>query len=360
MWNVNVAFLRSSLCASSLALALAVGCAGQSLDPDLEREEALADEEAEQSDTDSLPTPTVIASGQEFPSDVEVDGSSAYWATAPNFGLDPGSVRRASKSGGGAVTEIQAGIPDIGGIEVDASRVYWSTGAAVEGVGGIQSEPKAGGEVVDVVAATRVFNFALQGSDIYFLSPDAGGRVLKVARTGGAVTTLAEDVGPGLDFIPFIAIGGGKAFFTQSTFEGVCDGRVRFVSLTGGALVTVAEGICGLRGIGADHRAVYWTEFDTTTSVGRVVKKEAPFTSGSPVVLATVTTQPFSLALDDASVYYTTGSPADVGQIRKVSKFGGGRRVLATDQLVPLFVNVDQSHVYWTTPFDGEVKRVPK
>src|SRR5262245_37773717 len=89
---LNSAVLRS-LCAGSLGV-LAAACAGSS-EPGLE--EAFVDEDQEETDTGSLPPPTVIAAGEEFPSDIEIDASNAFWVIAPNFAQDPGAVRVASK-----------------------------------------------------------------------------------------------------------------------------------------------------------------------------------------------------------------------------------------------------------------------
>jgi hypothetical protein len=356
-------FARATSWLTGVALAgcmsLSAGCADSMIDPELEEAEALADEEAAEEAAGSLALPTVLASGQEFPADVEVDANDAYWINAVNFGLDPGLIRRTGKAGGGPVVDVEVGIQDIGAIRLDAERVYWAAGAAEEGVGGLWSRTKAGGPVVDLLADTRVFNFVLDGGSVVLASPDAGGRIAALPKSGGPVTVLADDLGPGLDNIPVVAVAGGRVFFSQSTFGTDCDGRVRFVPRSGGAAVTVADELCGLKGIEADNRSVFWTEFDSTAGVGRVVRLDAPFT-GAPVVLATMLEPPLFLALDSSTVYFSAGGPEDVGKIRAVQKRGGGRRLLATDQTFPASIAIDKAHVYWTTILEGEVKRVPK
>jgi hypothetical protein len=301
--------------------------------------------------------PTLIASGQGEPVGVRVDAATAYWINSHVFAGGPSDIVFARKSGGGSVAVLQDKVPDMGFMELDSARVYWPQGAVEPGVGGIRSKPKAGGAVVDIVRNRRVFALALSGDHIYFASPDNGGQILRVAKTGGSITRLAT-VGPGLDNTPFISVVGDKVFFTQSTFEVECDGLVRFVPKTGGAVTTIAKDVCQLRGMAADSTAVYWAEFDGEAEVGRIMKQKAPFT-GTPVVLDTLTLPPFFLALDLASVFYTAGA-ATPGVVARVAKSGGARRTLAVDQQFPSSITLDSAHVYWTTLLDGEVKRVPK
>ncbi len=306
----------------------------------------------------ALPAPTVLASGQEFPVELSVDAGAAYWVSATDFGLGPSAIRSTPKAGGGPVTDVLAGVPEVSALDVAGGRVFVGVGAAEPGVGGVQSAPAAGGPVADLLGGTRAFQVAIEGSTLYVASPDAGGRLLTLPASGGPAATLAE-VGPGLDNTPALALGGDKVFFTQSTFEVDCDGKVSFVPKAGGAPVAIAAGICGLLGMEADAHAVYWAQWDAATGVGKIVKKAAPFGAGTPVTLAELHARPTFLALDPLDVYYVTGVPGEDGRVRRVSKFGGRRRTLAAGQEFPTSVAVDKHHVYWTT-FDGGVKRVAK
>jgi hypothetical protein len=321
---------------------------------------AAEDDESVTADTAAvIVPPTVIASGQSAPLGVQVDATTAFWINSHLFTGDPADIVSTPKAGGGPVTLVEDKIPDLGLFELDADRIYWPQGGVDPGVGGIRSKPKTGGAPVTVVANRRVFALALSGPHIYFASPDGGGKILRVAKTGGAITTLASGVGPGLDNIPLVAVTSDKVFFTQATFGVECDGMVRFVPKTGGAIKNVAKDVCNLIGLAADATAVYWTEFDSAAQVGRVMKQNAPFT-GQPIVLDTVAIQPFFLELSDTSVYYTAGTIGDAGVLAKLPKTGGTRQTLAVDQQFPTTPSLDGTHVYWTTVLDGEVKRVPK
>lgn len=300
--------------------------------------------------------PTVIATEQTVPVGVVVDAHTAYWVNAIGFGEEPGNIMAAPKAGGGPVQLFQEQVPDIGFIMLDATRIYWSMGATEPGVGGIQAKAKTGGAPVDIVTGLRVFAAALSDRDIFFASPDDGGKILRVKKTGGSITTLASNVGPGLANVPMIALTNHKVFFTQSTFDVECDGKVSFVPRAGGPITDVATDICHLIGLAADSTAVYWSEFDSATQTGRIMKLNAPYT-GTPTALDTIAIQPNLIAIDDAWVYYAaTGD----GIVARVAKDGCQRQVLAEEQLFPTSVAVDGAHAYWTTLLDGEVKRVAK
>lgn len=314
------------------------------------------DEPTSKAESAIVTPPTVIATEQTVPVGVVVDAHNAYWVNAIGFGEEPGNIMATPKAGGGPVQLFQEQVAAIGFLMIDATRIYWSMGATEPGVGGIQAKAKTGGPPVDLVTGLRVFAAVLSDKDIFFASPDDGGKILRVKKTGGPITTLASNLGPGLDNVPTIALASNKVFFTQSTFGVECDGAVRFVPRTGGPVTNVAQNICHLIGLAADATAIYWSEFDSATETGRIMKMSAPYT-GTPTVLDTVSIQPNLIAIDDAWVYYAaTGD----GIVARVAKNGCQRQVLADEQQFPTSVAVDGTHAYWTTLLDGEVKRVAK
>jgi hypothetical protein len=303
-------------------------------------------------------TPEVLATGQDLPLSVVVGATKVYWVNAPNFGEDPASILSTPKAGGAGGIVVESDIPNMGTLRLDSERLYWPMGAVEPGVGGVQSRRKGHGPVTDLVQNRRVFHIALAGDYIYLATPDDGGQIQRIAKTGGALTTLAKDVGPGLDNIPFIAVSGDRVVFSQSTFDDECDGRVRSVPVTGGPITTLDSGICNLFALVADGRSVYWAEYDSEINTGRVMRVKLD-AGGGPTVLDTVAAQPMFLARDGHHVYYTTWDGAN-GEVRRVAKRSGASEALATEQLLPFSIDVDPTHVYWTTLFDGEVKRVAK
>jgi hypothetical protein len=294
-----------------------------------------------------------------MPVALEVDGDELFWIDASKAMGGSDHVRRTGKQGGGPVIDVHTHIPDTGAFAIDGERIYWATGAGEPGVGGLQSMPRSGGEIADLVKGLRVFEIGLAGDRIYLATPDRGGQILVLPRSGGDASILAEGLGSGLANAPFFAFAGGYLFFTRATFEVECDGRVSLVPLSGGPVKTVAEQICRLGGIEADDRGVYWTDWKRQGNRGRVLGLLPPFT-GTPAVLAVTEGRPFKLALDDSHLYCTTSSPELPGSILKIPRSGGSHRVQATGQLFPAAIAVDATHVYWTTLRDGTIKRTAK
>lgn len=310
-------------------------------------------------DTDevALSTPIVIASGQDTPLGVIVDSTTAYWVNATNLGEGPTDLVSTKKSGGATVEVLVSAIASAGAPSQDALKLYWPAGATTPHEGGLFSRAKAGGAVTTLVPDLRVFSAAPSGSWVYFVSPDDGGFVGRVAKSGGPVTVLANDVGPGLDNIPVIGFAGDRVVFTQSTFGVECDGRVRSVPKTGGTVATHAADLCNLFHLRTDDDAAYWTETDSTAGTGRLRKLE--LTDGAmPVDLDTVDGQAMFVATDAFAVYYTAALPDGTSAIRRVGKHGHAGATIATDPGLAFSLAIDGAHAYWTSPFTGEVKRV--
>ncbi len=80
------------------------------------------------------------------------------------------------------------------------------------------------------------------------------------------------------------------------------------------------------------------------------------------ITLASGQTEPWSLAVDDASVYWASAGSGDGGLISSVPRGGGAITTLATGQS-PCGIAVDATSVYWTNcsggGYPGEVMRVP-
>lgn len=303
-------------------------------------------------------TPEVIADEQLLPIGVTVSGNTAFWVSAPLDSTGPSTIFATAKDGSEPVSIFEADVIDIGILGADANRLYWPMGSINEGVGGIQSKAKSGGPVTDLVSNRRVFAITLDSNNIYGASPDNNGQLIRVNKSGGPVTVLASNLGAGFDNIPVLGTNDNRLVFTQSTFETECDGRVGSIAKTGGAVTTVASGICNLIMIAVDGQTVYWTDYNSETNTGRVLRKRLNSTA-APVVIDTIAARPLFLKQDPFFLYYVS-SDNGVDSIHRLPKLFSGRTTLVTDQEFVSWLDVDQGHVYWTTILDGSVKRAAK
>jgi hypothetical protein len=308
-------------------------------------------------DEAALAIPTVIASGQDTPLGVIADATTAYWVNAINFTADPYDIAATAKAGGQPVRVLESAIPNVGQLSQDESRLFWPVGAAEPNVGGLFSRPKASGPVTTLVANLRVFHAVPSGTVIYFISPDDGGFIGRVSKSGGPVTKLATNLGDGLDNIPILAVTRDRIVFTQSTFGVDCDGRVRSLPKSGGPVTTHASDICHLFYLGADTLFAFWTESNAETGVGRLMRLWLGGPA-APIELDTVAGQATFLATDLIAVYYQAALDDGTTALRRVTKFGDTAATIATDDTLAFSLALDDAFAYWTSPFTGDVKRV--
>jgi hypothetical protein len=228
---------------------------------------------------------------------VAIDATDVYTADGS------GNIVSCPKSGcPGAPRIVATGAASTMGIAVDATTVYWAT---LEGAS-ILSAPKAGGGPTTTLA-TGGWPYEVALDDTYVYWTDNDGPVWKVAKTGGAPIELANPTTVN-SFQPMgIAVDGTNVYFETS------DGKIWQVSKA-----------CG----------------------------------GAPIVLASdAGNEPWGLAVDDAAVYYASGT---TGAVESVPIGGGCVTQLAQ---VPgdngcIGVAVDASNVYFTCT--GGVYRVSK
>ncbi|XYH93294.1 DUF5050 domain-containing protein [Sorangium sp. So ce1128] len=268
--------------------------------------------------------PVVLASGQNHPYAIVVEGDFLYWTSygeAPSF--DVGGELPAGPAGHqGAVMAMR------------------KNGSSLVALAAHQHQPNG-----IAATSTHVFwtNYGLRG----------GGAVQKVARGGGEPTCLAA----GLRTVGAIAVAGGHAYFV-SFFDFMNDDVMR-VPVDGGEVTTLAsrQNPAGIALFGAE---VYWTNF-----VGGQVMK-VPGQGGQAREVTrpeTARTGMTGIAVRDGYIYYTNAGEGG-GLVAKMRTDGAEPRTLARDQRLPFRIAVDERHVYWTNMgsadrADGAIMRVP-
>jgi hypothetical protein len=122
----------------------------------------------------------------------------------------------------------------------------------------------------------------------------------------------------------------------------------------------LASGQSEPQAIALDDTFVYFTTQTIEPSTGAIVK--VPKCGGDPVTLATGLATSWSIAVDDARVYWGVVPTGDIGDgfVVSVPKDGGVVATLASGVYDPLYVAVDATDVYWSSSVAETISRVPK
>jgi hypothetical protein len=220
-------------------------------------------------------TPTTLVSGQAGgPNAIASDGTSVYWVNSTSNANLTSSVRKVAVSGGSPVT-LATGLVSPSSVAVDGQNVYWGEGTAAPDVDGgapcVKSLPVGGGSVTTLVASTLLSGggpapaVAVHDPDVYAafqLEGNALGLV-RVPTTGGAAVTLAPEVDG------YLAVDGTSAYWTVSETSAVFK-----VPVAGGAPVVVASDQAGPGAIAVNDASVFWTTSNVGGAYGAIMKAE--------------------------------------------------------------------------------------
>ena len=248
-------------------------------------------------------SPSTLASGQESPAGLAVEGS-VYWADR----LD-GTVLKVDLASAGSPTTLASGQNGPQGLAVYASNVYWATvpssmapdGTVMKLWGG------AGNPVTLASGQQSPGRIALDpAGDVYWTDPSAG-TVMKLPFGSSSVTTLAS----AQNYPLAIAADTTGVYWTNSGAGGgiTADGAIMKVD-SAGTVTTLASAQYTPNAVAVDATSAYWTEHTGY----RVMK--APIGGGTPTTLASGQTYPNGIAVDATSVYWVSGA----GTVMKLTR----------------------------------------
>jgi hypothetical protein len=185
---------------------------------------------------------------------------------------------------------------------------------------------------------------AVVGCDLYVAG--LSGRIVKMAISGGAVSSLVAPAGSGVYFQNAFAIAGDEIFFSESGGGEGPPGPIASAPLTGGKATVLATSN-GYASVNADSSHVYWADQDK----GQI--ESLPVRGGTPTILASGLAGPGGLALEDETLYFmdTSGDllslPASGGDVTTLYKGPGLPPDTATEYWAPA-IAVDADSVYFS------------
>jgi hypothetical protein len=242
---------------------------------------------------------------------------------------------------GGAVVTLASGQSDPVGIAVDSANVYWAndgTGAT----GSVMKVPLGGGTPTTLASVKGTpYEVAIDATHVFWtnFATDAG--VMQVPIAGGAATVLAATTESWA-----IAVQGANVFYTDGD-------NVLTVGVDGGTPVTLASGQADPYSLAADAISVYWSNIGSPDPA----LLKAPIGGGTPVTL--VSGMPAHIAVDGTSVYFTSqGTGPNDMRVMSVPIGGGTPTTLVNGQSAAEGVAVYGKNVYWVDTSLGAVMKL--
>jgi sugar lactone lactonase YvrE len=274
---------------------------------------------------------------------IAVDDTHVYFTVRDPDG-DGDKVMKVDKSGG-IPAILSSSVNNSYDITVDGSNVYWTN----YNNGTVIKVAKTGGPSTTLADDYHAMAITTDGKAVYWTNEYSEGRIMKISKGGGVAVTLASNQNRPKG----IAVDGGHVYWANWG-----DGKIMKVVKEGGVISSIASNQNSPGWIAADTTGVYWVNRGVMGAQSGSVKK-LPDTT-----IVEGQNWPNSLVIDETHVYWVTSATSVSGytdgavwMAPKNANWTVTPFTIASDQGRPQDLAVDQTHVYWTT--GNEVRRAP-
>jgi hypothetical protein len=301
-------------------------------------------------------TPTVLATGQAYPTSIVSDGANVYWI---NNSPSAGTIRSVMKVpvGGGTPVAIATNLRQPNYLAVDAVNAYWADAASTFPNGTIlMSAPLDGSAALDggaptVLVASNIGlqQFVVAGGDIYYFN----GSTLYVITTAGAAVKMLTPASTNASNATSDA---ANLYWTDNMKQVLA---LPFSGTTATVLTTLAgsaDFLGATQPISVDATGVY---VPANPGTGTDAVLQVPLAGGMPKTVATFASA-FNgvpgIVSDGTNVYWANNFGFAV---MRAPVTGGAAVAISCDQEKPQGIAQDTKNVYWTTE-GGSIKALAK
>jgi hypothetical protein len=249
---------------------------------------------------------------------VAIDATYVYWVDAGD-----GSVRRLLKAGG-TPDVLATGQAKPLRITVDSTSLYWTNNLG----GAVMVMPKAGGTPQVLAPAGQPRGIADDGAYIYWTN-QTDSTVMRVPKAGGTPQVLTTVVELPLS----VVVDATDVYFNTDVSGpmGQATGKLYRAPSAGGTASMIASGVPAqapdIYALALNSTSVFWL-LSGVSGGGLYMMPKA---GGPPVVLpgtsTTYVTVDDALAVDECTVYFTTGLLGGPGPLLRVPIQGGAMAV---------------------------------
>ena len=265
---------------------------------------------------------------------------SLYWADgAGNIVADP-----VIGVTGGAPAVLASGQNDPVGVMVNGGTVYW----ADSGAGTIMAVPVTGGTTTVLASGQNDPAYVAVDDGTVYWADSSAGTVMAVPVTGGTATVLAS----GQPDPAYLAASGGFVYWVDRGIHTIMESPETGGTYVPAALVNDPGGPAYLA---ADSGFVYWADSNT----GQVMAIRTTGLGGTPFVLASGEDDPAYVTANSGAVYWTDLVSGAILTVTVTDGIPSSPDVLASDQNGPAYVAADNGTVYWIDGSTGTIVAVP-